>query len=73
MKTNNFNLFEPRSVEEAIVDMRKQINLYHIYKEGIIDLYPRSVDFCKKRYSELRDLAIKLGGLEKVEIFPEKL
>jgi len=70
---NEFNPLKPKNIKEAINDMTQQINLFNKYKEGIIEPYKNAVEVCKKMYSKSRNIAIKLGGYEGIEIFPVEL
>jgi len=69
----NLTPLTPKTVREAIDDMIKQIGLFNKYNEGIIEPYENAIEACKKIYSDSRNTAIKLGGLEQIKIFPEKL
>lgn len=70
---NEFYPLEPKAVREAIDDMIRQIGLFNRYNEGIIESYEGAVEACKKIYSDSRNTVIKLGGLEQIKIFPERL
>jgi len=65
------NPFEPRTLRQAIDDMGEQRKKYEIYKKGMGESY--ATEEFKRLYLRSREAAIKLGGLNSIKNFPERL